>query len=378
MIYLDNSATTRAFDEAAAAAEYYMREAFFNASSAYGAALQVDKQVITARALIAKSLGVSAEEIIFTSGGTESNNMAILGKLRVLQGKARFITSAVEHPSVYEVYRIMEQNGQDVVFLDVDKEGLVRMEELEAALTDDTAMVSLIHVNNEVGAVHDLDAIAALIRKKSPSAVFHADGVQAYLRVPRSANVDVYSLSGHKIHAPKGVGALMVKKGVTIGPGLIGGGQEDNMRSGTTNTPGIMGMEAALRKWTENGEAYTAHLRECKQRLQKNLLGAMGDCVVNGPLYGAPHILNVSFLGVRGEVLLHDLEAKGVYLSTGSACSARKVGNNRILHSMGITGERAAGAVRMSLSVMNTLEEMDTAAQHIAESVTALRKYKRK
>ena len=381
MIYLDNSATTRTLPEAAQAAFTAMTEDFFNPAAAYAYGARTEKRVNEARTVIARPLRAKREEIIFTSGGTESNNAAIFGSLRGWRGPKRVITTAVEHPSVFEAVQSLRQSGDvDVVILPVNEQGYPDLAALRDALTEDTALVSMMHVNNELGTVTDLAAAARLVRRYAPRAVFHADGVQAYLKVDtENLGVDLYSLSAHKFHAPKGVGALYKRTGARFAGGQIGGGQENNLRSGTLNVPGILGMEKAASLYGQNLAPWRQNMRACKRRLYEELM-TIPDVVLNGPALdeAAPHILNLSFLGVRGEVLLHALEQFDVCVSTGSACAARKAGKNRILTAAGIVGPRQEGAVRFSLCPFNTLEEMDKAAQVVSEQVKFLRKYKRR
>ncbi len=375
MIYLDNSATTRTLDAAADAARTYMTTRFFNPSAAYSAAAETEKAVEAARARLAFALDAKPEEIVYTSGATESNNAAISGALKAMRGKGRLIVGATEHPSAYEVVKAYSRQGYDVVEAPVDSTGAVDLAALSTLLTEDTRLVSVMQVNNEVGAVNDCAAIYRAVKAAAPEAVVHTDGVQGFLKVPFDAkDCDFYALSAHKFHGPKGVGALYVKTGVRFA-----GGQEKDRRSGTTNTPGIMGMDAAVADYLAHLEEYRKHMMACKLRLAKNLSG-IRDVLINGPkpAQGAPHILNVSILGVRGEVMLHALEAREVFVSTGSACSAHKKGKNRILTAMGVTGARQEGALRLSLCPFNTLEEMDAAAAIIAEQAAFLRKYKRR
>ena len=381
MIYLDNSATTRVLPEAANAAFRAMTEQFYNPASAYKPAVTTEKTVEFARARLSAALACTANEVLYTSGGTESNNMAITGVLKPLRGKKRIITTAGEHPSVYEVFRSLD-NTQDteVVFVGLKPDGTVNLSALERALTADTALVSVMHVNNEVGAVNDLGAISALIKKYAPAAVLHSDGVQAFCKLPFSRNAaDLYSISAHKFHAPKGVGALYVKNGVKFAGGQIGGGQEKNLRSGTLNVPGILGLDAALEQYQANQAEWIANMRACKLRLWENL-STITDVLVNGPVPedGAPHILNVSFTGVRGEVLVNALSEREIYVSTGSACSTHKKGQNRIHAAMGLSGTRAEGALRFSLSPFSTMAEMDLAAEALKEQVTFLRRFQRR
>ena len=379
MIYLDNSATTRTLTAAAEAARQYMDENFFNPAAAYAPAVESERAVNGARARLADAMHAGADEIIFTSGGTESNNMAIRGSLGAMRGRGRIIMSAVEHPSVFEVMRNLSAE-YNVMEAGVDKEGRVDLDGLSQLITPNTRLVSIMQVNNETGAVNDIPAIYKLVKRMALGALLHVDGVQGFLKVPFDArNCDFYTISGHKFHGPKGVGALFVRKGTRFLGGQIGGGQEHNLRSGTTNTPGIMGMDAALQYYLANQQAIWQNMRACKVRLAGNLL-SLPDVFLNGPApeSGAPHILNLSFLGVRGEVLLHALEEKRIYVSTGSACSAHKKGKNRILNAMGVTGERQEGAIRFSFSAFNTPAEMDEAASAIAELLGMLRRFKRR
>ncbi len=379
MIYLDNSATTRTLPAAVDAARQYMSESFFNPAAAYSPAVESERAVNGARARIAEAMHAGAEEIVFTSGGTESNNMAIHGALGAMRGRGRVVMSAVEHPSVFEVMRGLSPE-YDVVEAGVDKEGRVDAASLGRLITPNTRFVSIMHVNNETGAVNDIPAIYKTVKREAPDALLHVDGVQGFLKVPFDArNCDFYTVSGHKFHGPKGVGALYVKKGTRFLGGQIGGGQERNLRSGTTNTPGIMGMDAALQYYLAHQDVMWQNMRACKMRLAGNLL-SLPDVLLNGPApeKGAPHILNVSFLGVRGEVLLHALEEKKIYVSTGSACSAHKKGKNRILNAMGVTGERQEGAIRFSFSAFNTPAEMDETATAIADLLGLLRRFKRR
>ena len=381
MIYFDNSATTQTLPEAAQRAAAAMTQEFYNPAAAYSAAYAVEKTVNEARTFAASLLGASASEIIYTSGGTESNNMAIFGTLKTVRGKKRIVTTAVEHPSVFETANAAaDAFGAELVYAPLITDGTVDVDRLAEVLTPDTALVSVMHVNNELGGVNDLNRIAAKVRALSPNAVLHADGVQAFMKVDtQKLPVDLYSVSAHKLHAPKGVGFLYVKNGVRFAGGQIGGGQERNLRSGTTNVPGILGFDTALRAYSAYETAWHAQMRRVKTRLYRNLI-SLPDVVLNGPAVenGAPHILNLSFLGVRGEVLMHALERYGVIVSTGSACAAKKQGKNRILNAIGVTGARQEGAIRFSFCPFNTEEEADAAANAIEEQLRFLRRYKRR
>ncbi|HML67255.1 MAG TPA: cysteine desulfurase family protein [Clostridia bacterium] len=381
MIYLDNSATTRVLPEAADAAYRAMTEQFYNPASAYRPAVAAEKAVELARANLAAALGCSPGELLFTSGGTESNNMAITGVLKPIRGKKRIVTTAGEHPSVYEVFRSLEGASEtEVAFVGLNADGTVNLGKLEEALSEDTVLVSVMHVNNEVGAINDLDAISSLIKQRAPGALLHSDGVQAFCKLPFGKNAaDLYSISAHKFHAPKGVGALFVKNGTKFSGGQIGGGQERNLRSGTTNVPGILALDTALSQYRANQAQWIANMRACKLRLWENL-SRLPDVFLVGPApeAGAPHILNVSFPGVRGEVLVNALSERAIYVSTGSACSTHKKGQNRIHAAMGISSARAEGALRLSLCPFNTVEEMDEAAAVLLEQVSFLRRFQRR
>ena len=381
MIYFDNSATTQVLKEAADAAYAAMTRQFFNPAAAYGAAFTVEKQVNEARAFSASLLGCRTEEIVYTSGGTESNNMAVFGSLSAMRGVRRIVTTEVEHPSVYETIREAARRfDAEVVYAPLCPDGTVDVDRLSDVLNAETSFVSIMHVNNELGSVNDLDVIARKVRALAPNAVFHSDGVQAFLKIQtRPLPVDLYSVSAHKLHAPKGVGLLYLRNGVRFAGGQIGGGQERNLRSGTTNTPGILGFDAALRTYAANIHAWHEQMFRVKTRLFENL-STLPDVCLNGPYLnaGAPHILNLSFMGVRGEVLLHALEPYGVIVSTGSACSAKKQGKNRILNAVGISGARQESAIRFSFCPFNTVEEADTAANVIEEQLRTLRRYRRR
>lgn len=381
MIYFDNSATTQTLPEAAERACRAMTSDFYNPAAAYGAAYTVEKYVNEARGFAASILGVNAGEIVYTSGGTESNNAAVFGSLRSAHGKKRIVTTEAEHPSVFEtVSAAARLFDAEVVYAPLCPNGTVDIDRLSDLLTPDTAFVSIMHVNNELGSVNDLHRIAAKIRALSPNAIIHSDGVQAFMKVNTyKLPVDLYSVSAHKLHAPKGIGLMYVRNGIRFAGGQIGGGQERNLRSGTTNVPGILGFDAALRAYRTNESAWHAQMYRTKARLYRNL-SVLPDVLLNGPSLeaGAPHILNLSFLGVRGEVLMHALERYGILVSTGSACSSKKAGKNRILNAVGITGARQEGAIRFSFCPFNTEEEADTASAIIEDQVKFLRKYKRR
>lgn len=381
MIYLDNSATTRPFPEVVRAVQTVLEDGYYNPSSAYGPAVEMERVVATYRSQLAQALGAGAGEIIYTSGATEANNIALLSVKSMRRGeRGRLITTKVEHPSVFEVCQHLAGIGYDVVYLDVEENGSLCMNQLSSLLTPNTMMVSIMQVNNETGAINDIERINAMIRRQVPHAVFHVDGVQGFCKMPfTKLACDMYSISGHKFHATKGIGALYVRQGVPFGGGFIGGGQEGGLRSGTTNTPGIVGMGEALKVYRENQAGWLSSMRANKMRLAKNI-GSIPDTVLNGPAAdaGAPHILNASFLGVRGEVLLNALSRQGIFVSTGSACAAQKKGKNRVLCAMGIEGRRQEGAIRFSLCPQNTADEIDKASAVIADLVVQLRRFQKR
>ena len=374
MIYLDNSATTRPCGEAVEAVVRALETDYFNPSAAYAPAVRAEEAVAVARRAVAAALGVPPETVIFTSGGTEANNAAFFGAASRGQG-GRVLCSAVEHPSVLEA--CARQGG---AVIPVDRVGLVDREALANMVDEHTSLVSVMQVNNETGAVQDIEGLCALVKERNPAALFHCDGVQAFQRLPMPRGVDLYTLSGHKVMAPKGVGALYVRPGVRLEPFLVGGGQEKNRRSGTENVPAILGLGAACAAWAREGEAWRARLRNLRDELVEALRTRIPDLAFNGPEpgQGAPHILSVSCPGVGAEVLLHALEGEGILVGNGSACSSRKKRISHVLEAMGTPVAQAKAAIRLSLSPQNTREEMVQTAEAIARILGRLRRYQRR
>ncbi len=377
--YLDNSATTRPFDEVIDAMASAMAGSYYNPSAAYDAGLAVEDALNRVRGALLSALHARGR-VVFTSGGTEADNLAILGS--VGKRRAQCVTSAVEHPAVARAFEELSSCGHNVAVLPVDGRCMVSAEALAQAVGEDTALVSVMHVNNETGAIQDIAALCAAAKRRNPGVVFHSDGVQAFLRVPAEPErwgVGLYAVSAHKLHGPKGVGALYVGDGVRLNPRMLGGGQEGGTRSGTENVPGILGMGRALEFFSENLEARRAALMELKLQLAERLL-AIGDAVVNGPAPkdAAPHILNVSFVGVKGEVLLRSLAEQGVYVSTGSACGARQSKPSAALVAMGLGRERVESAIRFSLSAMTTARDIECAGDAVAAQVRRLRMFQRR
>ena len=376
--YLDNSATTRPCEAAIAAMEGALREQWYNPSAVYKPSVEAFRALRDARQRLLDAVGGPACDAIFTSGGTESNNLAILGAVGRMRGRQVLAVSAVEHPSVLEAFNLLAEQGHDVRVIGVDAAGQLKWDALEAALDDGASLVSCMQVNNETGAV--LDA-ARLHDTVNGRALIHVDGVQGFLRVPFDMKLaDLYTVSSHKLHGPKGVGALVVKKGVRLKPHHVGGGQESGLRSGTENTPGIAGMDAAIADMIAMGLDMPQKLMAKKLRLVEAVKAAVPDVIVNGPApeEGAPHIVNLGFPGVRGEVMLHALEGEGIYVSTGSACSSKKLKVSRVLVGMGVKPEVAEWALRFSLSPHTTLEEIDYAAGRIGPLYDQLKRYKRR
>ena len=383
MIYLDNSATTRPFDGVIDAMDRSMREAYYNASAAYKPAVDVDRALRACRKLIASQLGAQEDEVYFTSGGTESDNLAILGVAATLRHPANFVCSVIEHPAVLETIRRVEAMGHEVRYMPIDRRGVVDLAACEALLDEHTALVSCMQVSNETGAIQPIAELARMARAKNKDVRVHVDGVQGFMRVPMHMGrmgVDLYALSGHKVHGPKGVGALVVRKGVRLVPQMTGGGQEKNLRSGTYNSPAILGLGEAVREMAARRDDL-ARIAQMKARLFA-LLTTEEGVTLNGPAVddaqSAPHILSVSFAGVRGEVMRNALEGEGVLVSTGSACASHKQKVSGTLRAMGLSTEQADGTIRISLGMMNTMDEMDEAAARMLALYRQLRAYRRR
>lgn len=372
-VYLDNSATTEVYPEAAEAAVRLMRECYGNPSSLHGAGLDAERELKSARKTVASlAFGCRDNEVYFTSCGTEGDNTAIFGAWQSHRREGNeIVTTAVEHPAVLEAMRRLEEEGAKVTYVGVDKECRVDPEEVAAAVTDKTILISIMTVNNETGTVMPIRKIA----DRKGKAIFHTDAVQALGKTDLSGlGADLITVSGHKIHAPKGVGAIYVKKGTKLRPYLYGGGQESGFRSGTENTPGIAAFAAAVRKGYEEKDAQHARMRAARERLLAGILDQIPDVKVNSPADGSPSVLNVSFLGTRGEVILHRLEQENIYVSTGSACSAGKKGGSHVLKAMGLTPEEVTGAIRFSFGAFNTPEEMDYVIDKLTEAVASFRR----
>ncbi|WP_203361471.1 cysteine desulfurase family protein [Bacillus sp. REN10] len=378
MIYFDNSATTKPYKEALSAFIKVNEEFFGNPSSLHQLGLEAEKLLTGARRQVASLVGAKPEEILFTSGGTESNNLAIKGAALAYKDRGRhIITQQTEHPSVLQSCRQLEKYGFRVTYLPVDREGRLSVQTLEQALTDDTILVSIMHVNNETGTIQPMKEISELLAHY-PKALFHVDDVQGRGKVPLDLQgVDLCSFSAHKFHGVKGTGALYKRTGVQLSSLLSGGEQEHTLRSGTENTGGIVAMAKALRLTEERREQAISKMKHIQSFLRTELEKMQG-VAVHTPLAGcAPHILNVSIQGVKGEVLVHALEEKGCFVSTTSACSSKQKKTSTVLTAMGVSQAEADSSIRISLAYDNSLEEAETLIEQLQMILPKLTKVQR-
>lgn len=380
--YFDNSATTRCYPEVAEIVVKTMREDFGNPSSMHQKGVDAEKYIRDTAEILAGILKVKEKEILFTSGGTESNNLALIGGAEANKRSGmHVITTAAEHAAVGQPAERLAAMGYEVTVVPVDARGVVKLAALEKALRPDTILVSTMYVNNEVGAVNPVEEIAKLVHEKSPKVLYHVDAIQAfgkYQIYPRRLGIDLLSVSSHKLHGPKGVGFLYISEKAKVQPQILGGGQQAGMRSGTDNVPGIAGLGVAARTIYAHLDENREHLYRLKERLAEGL-SAIEDVRINGMELreGAPHILSASFLGIRSEVLLHALEEKGIYVSAGSACSSHRRKAEGTLAAMGMPAAQKESTLRFSFSEENTLEEVDYCLDVLREMVPMFRKYSR-
>lgn len=388
LVYLDNSATTRPYDAVTAAMTEAMKDNFGNPSSLHSLGLQAEKEVKNARKTVAKCFGAGEDEIYFTSCGTESDNTVLMGTAQAKKRRGnKIIVSAVEHPAILEPAKRLESMGYKIDYIGVDRLCRLNLEQLAASLDDETILISVMGVNNETGTIMPIDKIAELKdaynQKNGTDIWLHCDAVQALGKIPvnvgrKYRGVDFISASAHKIHGPKGMGVLYAKKGLNLPPFMLGGGQERHMRSGTENTPGIIGFGKACEIADENFVQRTSAMKEARQYLLDLIKDQIGDIVINSPQdeTGCPSVLNVSFLGTRGEVLLHTLEQDGIFVSTGSACSSNHSSSkgSHVLNAMGLSPKEIEGAIRFSFSEFNTREEMEYVADKLKTAVIRFRK----
>lgn len=378
-IYFDNGATTRAFPEVRKKMDQVLEEEYGNPSSMHKKGLEAEHHLKNTRQILAKTLRVDPKEIYFTSGGTESNNLALIGTALANQRRGKhIITSTIEHASVYNPLFFLEELGFEITFLPVDQNGIIRMDLLEQAIRKDTILVSIMAVNNEIGSVMPMEEIGKRIKEINPDTYYHVDCVQAYGKMklfPRRWKIDLLSLSGHKIHGPKGSGALYVKNGVKIKPVLYGGNQELGLRSGTENVPAIAGLGVAAEKIYDNLEERTAYLEKIKTHFLDEVMRLERTENHSGK---APHIASISFLGIRSEVLLHALEDRGICVSAGSACSSNKPAVSGTLKGIGLKKEEYESTLRFTFSCYNTLEEVDETIGVLKELLPMLRRFVRR
>ena len=380
--YFDNSATTRCYREVADIVMKTMTEDFGNPSAMHTKGVEAEQYVRKSADAISQLLKVTPKEILFTSGGTESDNLALFGAAEANKRSGNhIITTSVEHAAVGQPIERLEQMGYEVTILPVDERGVVKMDALEAALRPDTILVSTMYVNNEVGAVMPVEDIGKLVHEKSPKALYHVDAIQAfgkYRIYPKKLGIDLLAVSSHKIHGPKGVGFLYIIEKAKVQPQILGGGQQNGMRSGTDNVPGIAGLGVAAEIIYTDFDKKVEHLYQLKERLAQGLL-EMQDVLVNGMELreGAPQILSASFMGIRSEVLLHTLEERQIYVSAGSACSSHKRKASGTLSAMGMPAKQKESTLRFSFSEENTFEEVDYCLEVLREVVPMLRRYAR-
>lgn len=381
--YLDNSATTRCCDKATEIMVTLLTKDYGNPSSLHMKGVDAEKYITEAKERIAKTLKVQEKEIVFTSGGTESNNLALIGAALANQRAGKHIISTcIEHPSVSNPLIWLEENGFEVTFLKVDKYGVISLEELKEAMRPDTILVSLMQVNNEIGAVEPIEEAGKIIKEVNPNCIFHVDAIQSYgkMRImPKKLNCDMLSVSGHKIHGPKGSGFLYIKDKTKVKPQMLGGGQQKGMRSGTENVPAIAGLGVAAEEIYTDFEEKVEHLYELKEYFIEQVTKIDGVSV-NGHISkdSAPHIISVSIKGVRAEVILHTLEDRNIYVSSGSACSSNKPALSGTLKNIGLANDLLDSTIRFSFCVNTTKEEVDYALEVMKEVIPMLQKYTRK
>ncbi len=380
--YFDNSATTKVFDCVKEIVVRTMTEDYGNPASKHRKGMEAEQYIRQARSQIAKTLRAQEREILFTSGGSESNNMALIGTALANERAGKHIIStAIEHASVYRPLEYLKHAGFEVTFLSVDRDGHIDLAKLEAAIRPDTILVSTMYVNNEIGAVEPVEEIARIVHAKNPKTIYHVDAIQAYGKFvirPERQGIDLLSVSGHKIHGPKGTGFLYIRRGVKIRPLIYGGGQQWDLRAGTENVPGVAGLGEAAREMYTNHEEKVRQLTELKDYLSDRLL-ELEDVALNSRKgeAGAPQIVSASFGGVRAEVLLHALEEKGIYVSSGSACSSNHPGVSGTLKGIGVAQRYLDATIRFSFGLFNTKEEIDYCMDALKELLPVLRRYRR-
>ena len=382
-VYLDNSATTKCLPEVAALMTRIMCDEYGNPSSLHKKGVESEKYVRYAKEVIAKCMKVQEKEILFTSGGTESDNIALIGSAYANYRAGRhIITTRIEHPAVLQTCAYLEEQGFSVTYLPVNAKGVISLADLERAMTKNTILVSIMHTNNEVGAVQPIEQAGELIKRMNPSTLFHVDAVQGFGKCriyPKRMHIDLLTVSAHKLHGPKGVGFLYINEKAKVRPIIFGGGQQKGMRSGTENVPGIAGMAKAIEEVFSEFDEKIEYLYNIKERFVKGV-SALEGIRLNGPVGrdGAPHVVSVSIQGVRSEVMLHALEDKGIYVSAGSACSSNKPSVSATLKAIGVEKQYLDATLRFSFSLYTTETEIDYTVKCLSELLPALRRYSRK
>ena len=378
-IYFDNSATTMPYDEVIQEVSNGMKEYFGNPSSLHKIGMNCEKRLNEAREYFASTIKCNRDEIYFTSGGSEGNNLILKG---LLKPGHHFITTTFEHHSIINTCKELEANGVKITYLDVDSEGRISLEDLEEAIRKETTLISIMYVNNEMGAIQDLEAIGNLIKERSSRAKFHVDAVQGYGKLPidvNKAKIDFLTVAGHKIHGPKGTGFVYIKKGIVLNSLISGGGQEKGLRAGTENLPAIIGFEKAAKITFENIDERYKYISDLKEYFIEKLKEIKDVRINSGMNNFSPYILNVSFLGVRAEVLLHLLEDSGIYVATGSACTSKSSAahGSYVIKALGLNNKEIESAIRFSFSYQNTKEEIDYTIDVLKKSLMFLRRVKR-
>ena len=381
-VYLDNSATTRCYTNVRELVGKVMCEDYGNPSSMHKKGVDAEKYVRESKEIFAKLLKVQEKEIFFTSGGTESDNLALIGCARAnCRAGKHLITTMIEHPAILNTMQHLESEGFRVTYLPVDRDGRVKLDELKRALCEDTILVSIMHVNNEMGAVQPIEEAAQIVKHYNPRILFHVDAVQGFGKYrihPKRMGIDLLSISGHKIHGPKGTGVLYINEKVKIKPIVFGGEQQKNVRSGTENVPGIAGIGLAAKEIYTDFDDKIAYIRDLKdyfiegiRKIEKTVVHGRADEM------SAPHIVSVGFAGIRSEVLLHTLEDKGIYVSAGSACASNHPAISGVLRGIGVHAEYLDSTLRFSMSEFTTKEEIDYTLKTLYNCVPMLRRYTR-
>ena len=373
-IYFDNGATTKVGKDVADTMYDVMLSSYGNPSSLHSKGLEAEHIVKKARNIIADKIKCNSDEIIFTASGSESNNLAILGAADLLRFKGEIITSKIEHKCVLECMKRLEELGFKVHYIDVDENGIVDLSQLESLVSDKTQLVSIMHVNNECGSIQPIKDIYRIVKNKNSSALVHTDNIQGFCKIDiTSEYCDMMSVSAHKIHGPKGIGALYVKKGIRLSPVIYGGGQEKGLRGGTENVPAIAGFGKAVEVFEQN-----ELIVNVKKHIIDRITNEIQKIYVNGDIdKTSPYILNIAMIGLRSEIILHSLEQKGIYVSSGSACSSNKPSPSHVLMAMGYKPERVDSSIRISFNGENSIEDADVFCDTLADIARINKKIRR-